>query len=108
METTVHITYPESGIEISELKRILSVLEKANTLFSNQEEQKTEGKIIRVKEGSIILEIVWSILPSAFSLLANYLNEKLKKNTKSSLTEASVNFDSEKFSLNITYKRKEF
>lgn len=107
METTVHITYPESGIEISELKRILSVLEKADELYRDPEEHGTEGKIIRVQEGSIILKIIWKILPSAIPYLSKYLLKRLTKNSQKSQTDVSINLESNNFSLNIIYKRKD-
>ena len=107
METTVHISYPSSGIEMSEFKRILSVLEKADELYHDPEDDETAGRIVRVQEGSIILKIIWKILPSAIPYLSKYLLKRLTKNSQKSQTDVSINLESNNFSLNIIYKRKD-
>ena len=83
MNIYVHIVYPETGIEFSQLKEIFAAFDGSCKPYLDTNSELEKGKVIKVESGSIWLEVVLPIVQSTFPLFVNYLTSKLcKKKSK--------------------------
>ena len=77
METNVHIVYPKTGIEFSQLKKIFATFEEGCKLFNDTGLNFEEGKVLRVESGSIWLEVVLPVAVTVLPLFVNFISSKL-------------------------------
>ncbi|MBQ8717528.1 MAG: hypothetical protein IJY43_06775 [Clostridia bacterium] len=83
METNLHIVYPETGIEFSQLKKIFTAFEEGCKAFLDTDSEFKEGKVVKVTSGSIwlkvVLPIAQAVLPYFVKFIANKLCNKKGK-----------------------------
>ena len=76
MEARIHIKYGDQGLRFSDAITILSVLEDAVTVFKETEDD-VEGRILKVENGSIWLDVFLPIAPHVINLFISYVTKKL-------------------------------
>lgn len=74
---SVHIVYPESGINFSELKKIFATFEEGCKLFNDKNFNFEEGKVVKLESGSIFLQVVLPIVTNVFPLFVDFVTKKL-------------------------------
>lgn len=100
MVTNVHILYPKTEIEFSQLKKIFATFEEGCKLFNNTNSISEKGKVLKAESGSIWLEV---FLPVAvvLPLLVNFISNKLCNKRRKKRIQVEVEDDGRIIKINI-------
>lgn len=93
METNIHIVYPQTGVEFSQLKKIFATFEEGCKLFNDTDSIIKEGKVLRVESGSIWLKVILPVAKTVFPFFLEFIAKKLcsKRNKRRIQVEVEDN-----------------
>lgn len=101
MVTNVHILYPKTGIEFSQLKKIFATFEEGCKLFNNTNSISEKGKVLKAESGSIWLEVFLPVAVSVLPLLVNFISNKLCNKRRKKRIQVEVEDDGRIIKINI-------
>ena len=107
MITHVHITYPEEGLDLADLKKVISVLEEGSKRYHDPEQEAVSAKVLSVQQGSIDFEMYLPILLQSIPKLISLIKRKFQKHATPE-KEVEISFDLKLgiFNFNFHYYRK--
>ena len=101
METNVHIVYPKTGIEFSQLKKIFAIFEEGCKLYRDIDSPFEEGKVVKVESGSIWLEVVLPVTVTVLPLFVNFISSKLCNKKSKKRTQIEIEDNGRTIRINI-------